>query len=637
LVVAAGWAVKTAPITAASITFDAEGVPSAPAFGDVYHSRIGALEQARAVFLQGNGLPERWQGRSQFTIVETGFGLGNNFLATWAAWKEDTHRCERLLYVSLEKHPPSIDDLQRAHAGSPLRSLAQALIDAWPPLTPNLHPRVFEQGRVRLLLGWGDAATLAREVVARADAFYLDGFAPARNEAMWSAPLFKALSRLAAPSATAATWSAARAVKDGLAANGFEVRSATGVGGKRDITTATLTPRAAPRVAAARQAMRTPPRDALIIGAGLAGAATARALVQRGVRCTVIDGAAQPAAGASGNPAGLFHGTLSADDGLHARWYRAASFMAAQAVREALAEGVTGAVHGFLRLEDRLSISAMRSQLQALGLPDTYVQALDAQQASDQCGQALHNPAWFYPEGGWVDPSALVALWLRATHWIGNTQVQRIEHDGSAWHALDAQGQLIAAAPLMVLANAHDALRLAQLPAQGLQQRRGQLSWATSATAWLQRPVASGGYVLQGPNNTVVMGATQQVNDTDAAVRHSDHAHNLERARHLLPAAPLPSLSALQGRVAWRATSRDRLPLIGPVPTPMHTAAQTGLSHPSQRRRWPRQPGLWLHTGLGSRGITTAALGGELIAAQVFGEPWPLEADVCDAVDPARL
>jgi tRNA 5-methylaminomethyl-2-thiouridine biosynthesis bifunctional protein len=630
--------VKTSPITAANVVFDeaSHAPPSAPLYGDVYHPHQGGLEQARHIFLRGNGLPERWRGRTQFTVVETGFGLGNNFLATWDAWLNDSERCERLHFVSLEKHPLAVSDLQRAHAQSPLRRLADQLIAAWPPLTPNLHVLNFERGSVRLVLGFGDATLLAREVVAQADAFFLDGFAPAHNEAMWSLPLFNALGRLAAPEATAATWSAARSVKDSLAQAGFNAQSTPGGGAKRDITLARHEPRGQRTVPPSRRAMAERPTQAVIIGGGLAGAATAFALMRRGIACTVIDRESQPASQASGNLAGLFHGTLSADDGPHARWHRAASFWAAQTARAAVAQGVPGAVAGFLRLEDQLDVPRMQALLDAQALPPGYVQALGASQASERCGLPLRQNAWLYPDGGWIDPRALVTHWLAQATWIGGVAIERLAHSNAQWQALDAQGHCIAQAGLVVLANAHDALRLAGLPAHALQSRRGQLSWWTPPPSFVHTapriPVASGGYVLQLNDGTVVMGATNQANDADATVRAGDHAHNLARAARLLDVTPVPDGAAMHGRVAWRAVARDRLPLIGPAPD---------TQAPPPRRQgvhlMPRQRGLWLHTGLGSRGITTAALGGELIASQVLGEPWPLEADLADAIDPARI
>lgn len=104
---------RLATIVPAEVDFSDPAAPAAPAFGDVYHSRAGALAQARHVFLGGNGLPGRWQGRRRFVVLETGFGLGNNFLATWDAWRQDPARCERLVFVSVEKHPLRREDLAR--------------------------------------------------------------------------------------------------------------------------------------------------------------------------------------------------------------------------------------------------------------------------------------------------------------------------------------------------------------------------------------------------------------------------------------------------------------------------------------------------------------------------------------------
>src|SRR5687768_1419282 len=177
---------KTHPIRPAIICFSDPAAPQAPEFGDVYHSRAGALAQAAHVFLKGNELPARWRQRDRFVILETGFGLGNNFLATWNAWRQDANACGQLIFVSIEKHPPSRADLQCAHAASPLKPLANELVAAWPPLTHNLHPLDFENARLRLLLAFGDITHWLPELVAEVDAFYLDGFAPDRNPAMWS-------------------------------------------------------------------------------------------------------------------------------------------------------------------------------------------------------------------------------------------------------------------------------------------------------------------------------------------------------------------------------------------------------------------------------------------------------------------
>ena len=115
------------PLVPATLAFQ-ESTPYSPAYGDVYHSADGGLAQAREVFLAGNGLPERWAGRERFVVLETGFGLGLNFLATWRAWKDDPSRCARLHYVAIEKHPFSLQDLRTLHQRFPeLAEEARAL------------------------------------------------------------------------------------------------------------------------------------------------------------------------------------------------------------------------------------------------------------------------------------------------------------------------------------------------------------------------------------------------------------------------------------------------------------------------------------------------------------------------------
>ena len=627
---------KTTPIVAAEVDFSDPGAARAPAFDDLYHPRSGAYAQAQQVFLAGNELPARWRGRERFTILETGFGLGNNFFATWAAWRDDPARCERLYFVSIEKHPLTVADLARAHAASPAVDLARQLIAAWPPATCNLHTRDFEAGRVRLLLAWGDVRAWAREIVARVDAFYLDGFAPARNPAMWDRGVFAMLARLAAPGATASTWSAARTVREGLQGAGFEVQADQGSGGKRDNTSARFAPRFVAPTPPGRVVPAQAPSHAVVIGGGLAGACTARALARQGIACTVIDRHSEPASEASGNPAGLFHGAVMGHDGPHARLLRAAALAAVPVMRAAIARGVPGCIDGLLRLESRLSLADMQGLLARQALPASYAQALPAALASQQAGLALSQAAWFYPTGGWIDPAALVrdALATPGVAWRGATTVQRIARHGNSWQVFDADDRVVAEAPLLVLANAADTLRLAGLPAQWLQHRRGQVSWSASAAAIAPRiPVASGGYVLALPSGALLFGATNQPGDDDPTVRDSDHDANRAKASLLIGADALRGIDALQGRTAWRATTPDRLPLVGPAPD----LTAPCPSRADAPRLLPRQPGLWLHSGLGSRGLTTATLCAELIAAQVSGAPWPLEADLADAIDPARL
>lgn len=221
-------------IESACLSLNPDGVPVSDRYGDVYHSAAGGHAQARHVFLAGNGLPGRWQDRERFTILETGFGLGVNFLATWMAWRNDPRGCRELHFVSVEKHPFSAADLATARAMWPEFSAQSELLCAqWPSLTAGEHRIVLEGGRLLLRLVFGDATTVFPDLAVGADAFYLDGFSPATNPELWSPALCLSLARMANPAATLATWSVAGHVRQALAGAGFHVEKAAGFAGKR--------------------------------------------------------------------------------------------------------------------------------------------------------------------------------------------------------------------------------------------------------------------------------------------------------------------------------------------------------------------------------------------------------------------
>jgi len=227
---------QTIQLEPARLILDDEGTPISEIYGDIYHSAAGGHAQARHVFLAGNGLPERWQGRENFTILETGFGLGINFLATWLAWRNDPKRSARLQFISLEKHPFSLDDLVVAHAAWPeFTRLAAELRKNWPHLNAGEHRLELDCGRVILTLVFGDAVETLPALEAIVDAFYLDGFSPALNPDLWSPTLCLLLARKAADGATLATWSVAGSVRRAMIDAGFVVEKRPGFAGKRQM------------------------------------------------------------------------------------------------------------------------------------------------------------------------------------------------------------------------------------------------------------------------------------------------------------------------------------------------------------------------------------------------------------------
>lgn len=222
-----------------------DGSPHSPRFNDRYRSRSGALAQALAVYLGGCGLPARWRGRSSFTVLETGFGLGLNFLATWAAWEADPERCARLQFVSVEAYPPAASDILRnvsqpdaaavthPNLSQPVPLLAKELATVWPGLRPGIQQLDFAGGSVQLTLAWGQVQPMLQALSCEADAVYLDGFSPALNPEMWSLATLRELVRHCRTGTLLASYSVALQVRENLKQLGFEVRKCPGLPPKR--------------------------------------------------------------------------------------------------------------------------------------------------------------------------------------------------------------------------------------------------------------------------------------------------------------------------------------------------------------------------------------------------------------------
>jgi tRNA 5-methylaminomethyl-2-thiouridine biosynthesis bifunctional protein len=626
------------PITPAVPAFTSDGIPLSTAFDDVYHSTKGALGQAAHVFLRGNDLPARWRGRRVFTILETGFGLGLNFIATWQTWRAEAiaERCERLHFVSIEKHPFEAADLramlQKLLSGQPdLTRLAAELTACWPPALPGLHRIEFDEGRVVLTVAFGDIATVAPRLTLRADAFYFDGFAPAKNPQMWSQRVFSSLAKLAAPGATFATYTAAGSVREALSESGFVVEKVPGYAGKLHMLRGALVP--------TRQPDRRPEppleHHALIVGAGLAGCGVTERLAARGWRVTLIDRHDQPAQEASGNLAGTFHPVVSRDDNLLARLTRNAFLYGARAWAglERRGHAPLWAQCGVLQLPGERRRGAGLPDM--AGWPADYVKQLNVDDASARCGVLLKQGGLWFPGGGWIVPGTLCAAQLAAagdavtTHFA--TEVAHCEYADGNWRVFDRRENLIAKAPVLILANALDAARLMPQLSAALRAVRGQLTYLPpEGFERLAACLCGNGYLLPNVKGRVVAGATYEPDDDDVATRDAGHAENLARVANILASA-LPKIdsSALTGRAALRAVTSDRMPLIGAIPAPANSAQNVV--------RAKRLPHAYCATGFASRGILWGTLAGEVLASQLEGEPAPVESDLLRAIDPARF
>ncbi|HYD61471.1 MAG TPA: bifunctional tRNA (5-methylaminomethyl-2-thiouridine)(34)-methyltransferase MnmD/FAD-dependent 5-carboxymethylaminomethyl-2-thiouridine(34) oxidoreductase MnmC [Noviherbaspirillum sp.] len=615
----------------------ANGIPFAETYGDVYHSADGGLEQARYVFLGGNGLPARWHERRSFTILETGFGLGLNFLATWQAWRADPRRCARLHYVAIEKHPFSADDLARLHALWPeLAELSSALRAAWPMLVAGFHRIELDEGRVVLTLVFGDIADCLPQIDAAPDAFYLDGFAPSKNPDMWSPQVLARLGRMAAPEATAATYTVSAAVRQALTQGGFMCDKRPGFGRKRDMLAARYVPRW-------QIPVRPLPseRRAVVIGAGVAGSAVCERLAARGWQVMLIERHDKPAQEASGNLAGIAMPLLSKDDNLSSRLARAAFLYALRTWERlgGIGQAFAGEACGVLQLaRDEAHAQLQRETIESLDFPPEFVHWLDGKAASDMTGNPHALGGWLFPRGGWITPSSLCEAMLKA---CGDrlqrrfvTEVLTIENNDAGWTVRDAGGGAIAEAPVVILANGTNANAFPQTQGLPLTAIRGQVTHVPADALPLLPVVLCGeGYVTRPAQGVCCVGASYDF-DRDPQLRQSSHEENLVRLAQVMPQAEVAaqiSGIALAGRVGFRCVSPDRLPLVGALP-------DAGAPIKGSRLRdVPRLPGLYGLLAYGSRGMVWAPFTAELLASVLDGEPLPIERELAEALDPARF
>lgn len=656
----------------ATIEWTARGTPRALDFEDIYYSDGEGLAESEHTFLQGNALPQRWSThpRPTFCIAETGFGTGLNFLLTWRAWRDAPTPKPDLHFISVERYPLSAADFAQALAQWPeLRPLSAQLIALYPAALPGCHRIVLEQGHVRLDLHWGDAATVLGAMAAQGnacvDAWYLDGFAPAKNAHMWQLPVLQAAAVLSHSEASLATFTAASAVRNALQQAGFTTAKVAGYGRKRESLRATAPhgPPAPPAPVVTPwdipQDIPPPPSSVLVVGAGLAGCWTAHALAQRGIAVTVVD-QGKVAGAASGNDQGVLYTRVSHKHSALVDFALLAFTFASRAYSQMFAsddlvQGRDGALCGTLQL--LAAHAATDAVAQSLSGLEDVVQIVDAATASAIAGQRLERGAYWYPKSGWLDPRAVCRTLLQSPRITVRQDLGplHIDRTGGNWQALDASDNCVATAPCAVIAGGHgstdigtnadaDTTLLDWLPLRAIRGQTTRLpQWED--TQQIDVVLCDKGYITPARDGSHSIGASFNLDDQQREPRPADHLGNLdklgaalpdwrEHLRHLAP-------DALDGRVGFRCASPDYLPLVGPVPDRSRfTQEYAGLSHNAKRTialRGSYLPGLYLSTGHGSRGLTSTPLAAELIASMICSEPQPLERELCRALSPARF
>ncbi|CAM6287791.1 bifunctional tRNA (5-methylaminomethyl-2-thiouridine)(34)-methyltransferase MnmD/FAD-dependent 5-carboxymethylaminomethyl-2-thiouridine(34) oxidoreductase MnmC [Enterobacter hormaechei] len=652
---------KQNAIQPANLEFNAEGTPVSRDFDDVYFSNDNGLEETRYVFLEGNHLSTRFpeHPRSLFVVAESGFGTGLNFLTLWQAFDQfraahPEATLQRLHFISFEKFPLTAHDLRLAHQRWPeLAHWAEQLQTQWPPAIGGCHRLILDDGRVTLDLWLGDINDLTDKLDdsmnQKVDAWFLDGFAPAKNPDMWSPHLFSAMARLARPGATLATFTSAGFVRRGLQEAGFTMRKTKGFGRKRDMLVGVMEqdlaiPAQAPWFA--RRASTS--REVAIVGGGIASALLSLALLHRGWQVTLYCADEAPATGASGNRQGALYPLLSSHDPALFQFFPAA-FTFARRLYDSLPVAFDHNWCGVTQLGWDEKSQQKITQMLSLGLPEAIAHAVTAQQVAETTGVDTGCGGIQYPLGGWLCPAELTSAAIALGQSRGLTvhyahKVQSLSRTAH-WKLRFADGKEVQHASV-VLANGHHISQFTQTASLPVYPVGGQVSHIPAAPqlSKLRQVLCYDGYLTpQNPSNGHhCIGASYHRGETDMQYSEADQQQNRQRLLDCFPDASWAKevdVSEGQARCGVRCATRDHLPMAGNVPDYDATLEvyQDLADNKETAVSAPVHPELFMLGGLGSRGLCSAPLLAEALAAQMSDEPVPLDRVTLAGLNPNRL
>lgn len=655
--------VKPTPIKTATLGFNEEGTPVSREFDDVYFSNDNGLEETRYVFLGGNRLEQRFatHDRSLFVIGESGFGTGLNFLTLWQAFEafcltQPSTTLQRLHFISFEKFPLTLVDLETAHSHWPeLTQYAEALRRQWPAPFSGCHRLLLAQGRITLDLWFGDINELIPQLDDslnhQVDAWFLDGFAPSKNPDMWTPLLFSAMAKLARTGGTLATFTSAGFVRRGLSDAGFTISKSKGFGRKREMLTGVMENALATVVKTpwyARPAVLGE-NEVAIVGGGVASALLSLALLRRGWAVTLYCKDQAPALGASGSRQGALYPLLSTHDSAIGHFFPAA-FTFARRIYDALPVSFDHDWCGVTQFGWDKKSSHKMDLIAGLSLPEAVAHALDAVAAADNCGVETGCGGITYPTGGWLCPAQLTGSALELAQQQGlvihyRHRVTGLEKTEAGWE-VSLEHQPARQHVAVVLANGHQINKFTQTDTLPVTAVGGQVSHIPTSPSLSQvrQVLCYDGYLTPvNPNNQQhCIGASYHRGVEEMHYNQEDQQHNRRRLIDCFPQQTWPAevdTSAGEARCGVRCATRDHLPLVGSVPD--YQATLTGyatlIDDQETAVTAPLFQNLFMLAGLGSRGLCSAPLAAEILAAQMSDEPIPLGSATLAALNPNRF
>lgn len=681
----------------ARLSFKEGGTPIARDFDDVYFSVEDGLAESRFVFLDGIGGSKELVSKPEYTILETGFGTGLNFLMTWQAWREAAmtlSRSQKMTFISLEAFPLSPEEIRQVLSPwQVLTEMRERLLEVYPPPSKGMHILDFEEKgeggrlhRLRLILIFAEAQTAVAALKARVDGFYLDGFAPHKNPEMWHEGLYRQLSRVAVKGARLASFTAAGHVRRSLAAQGFQMSKARGYGRKRERLLGRYEGQGASYESRApfevkcdeekgtpskiiTEGLQSQPwydigpawqdknliKRVAVIGAGIAGNSVAYALRERGIEVDLYDRGETLASGASGNPVAMFEPTLLKETSPLGHWLRHCYLFGLDYYNRLEKQGARvwkrrcGSLQ--LALDDK-ALQRQKKLLKSPSLPKGYFSYVARDEIAGLTGlsaQVLSNlEGLWYPLAGCLDTQALASFLTSGTRLNLNCSVEALSRDKTGWRLHENHGAVVGRADAVVLCQGYDIKRLEGLETLPLAMNKGQLfTFDTPEIMQGQKAILSADFYLSPPlDGRQVCGASyEQWQDENPQSWQEPDSRNrdsiFQRLKARFPLLGWDMLGSITERASLRATVSDRFPIAGPVPNfDLYRQNYRHLSLKHSPRNWPQaayQQELYCSVGHGSKGFVMAPLVADYLACLITGDNLPLTNGFMELLHPARF
>ncbi|PKH86592.1 bifunctional tRNA (5-methylaminomethyl-2-thiouridine)(34)-methyltransferase MnmD/FAD-dependent 5-carboxymethylaminomethyl-2-thiouridine(34) oxidoreductase MnmC [Colwellia sp. Bg11-28] len=658
------------------LSYQKDGTPYCQRFDDIYFESESGYQQSDFVFIQKNKIGLRLQiAKQTFTVAETGFGTGLNFLLTLQAYQKaqqvSSFQLAPLHFISVEKYPLTKEQLVQSLSILPqLQSLALTFINSYPDCPVEEFGQEFKttffNGQVRLTLIFDDAAqgfsSLNCSKEGLVDAWYLDGFTPAKNPDMWSKDLFSQIGRLSKDQATLTTFTVAGFVKRQLRDIGFRLEKLLAKGKKKEMLSAVMQSNPITNKGYYLRPLITKPQHVSIIGGGIASACAAYALTKQGVKVTLYCKDTSLAQGGSSNAIGALYPLLHQQEDDISSFYQQA-FWRAKALYTEIAEQGFSFAHqwcGLLEVSYKEALIKRQQAFESLNTwPNELIHGVNAKQASELANIDLPYGGLFMPNAGWMSPQDLVKQIFNAAKSTTRlkimtdthiTKIQQVANpssneNGTSWSLTSNQGEFNAS--VLVICGGADAIEIEQLKSLPLTATRGQVTSMKSNKKInkLSTIICHKGYLTPENNGIHCIGATFQKNDTNITTNKADDDYNLTMLTKCLPELSSTidwqeqDISSSKARL--RCMSQDHLPLVGAVPDIKEHVAT--YSHLAKDKNWkysqaaPCIDNLYVLLGLGARGLCSAPLAADILTAELCNTPYPVDSQMLFNLSPNRF